>query len=71
MAMPHSLHDISMDVFENAMHVYEGWRVMNKLVANIRKAMQQPAGTSVFLPQLQVQARVCRRPLCLNTMFIL
>ena len=33
MAIPHSLHEISMNVFEDVMHVFEGQRSMNKLVA--------------------------------------
>ena len=34
MAILHSLHEISMDVFEDVMHVYKGQREMNELVAN-------------------------------------
>ena len=40
MAIPHSLHEISIDIFEDIMHVHENWREMHELVANIRKSMQ-------------------------------
>ena len=42
MAKPHSMHEINMDVAEDMMHVYEGWRAMNKLVAKLYKTMQDP-----------------------------
>ena len=40
MAIPHSLHEISMDVSKDVMHVYKDQRAMNELVAKLCKAMQ-------------------------------
>ena len=40
MAILHSLHEINIELSEDVMHVGENQRVMNELVAKLRKAMQ-------------------------------
>ena len=41
MVIPHSLQEISMDVFEDIMYVYEDWRAMNEIFAKLCKEMQE------------------------------
>ena len=43
MAIPHSLHEKTMAIFEDVMHVYGGWRAMNELVAKLHEEMQDPS----------------------------
>ena len=35
MALPHIMHDLSMDVSEGVMHMDEGWRAIQDMIAKL------------------------------------
>ena len=73
MAVPHSLHEINMEVSKDAKHVYEAWRAMNEIVAKIDEVMQDPSmqeeisshmQSLLYESTLMVKERGLERPLC-------